>query len=170
MSTLNHLIRFCSTPILKLGVSLTMISVLSSGCEDEPPPNDPPVVIVNQASAVCEPRDGSFALMDLSFVIEDLQGSDTLLTPYVEFQSIALQVESEKLPAPTVEERAAAVETGEMLPVCEKESCRVRYTWTYRAGDENSGLLFCEDGDQLLIKIIDENTNELSFYLPVALP
>ena len=150
--------------LLTFGLTLTMFPA----CDDEPPPNDPPVLINAGAEAKCELRAGLPALMSVRFTIEDLQGSNTLLLPLVEFNNIAIEMTPTPIPAPTPEEITAAMESGAELPVCGHESCRMEYTWDYQAGAD-SALIGCEEGDRLFIRILDEDNNDKSAYLPVSL-
>ena len=145
----------------------SMIMTLLCACdEDLPSPNNPPTVIGAESYAQCERRAGDFALTEISFVIEDLEGSDTLSAPYVEFGSLSLPMVSEAIAAPTPEEVAAAEETGDTGPVCPVESCQARYTWTYQQGDSESALIGCpEDAPQIFVRIVDRDTNSKEFYL-----
>ena len=145
----------------------SVTTILLCACdEDPPPPNNAPTVIGSESFAQCERRAGDFALTEISFVIEDLEGSDTLSAPYVEFGSLSLPMEREAIAAPTPEEVVAAEEAGDMGPVCPVESCQARYTWTYQQGDSESALIGCpEDAPQIFVRIVDQDTNSKEFYL-----
>ena len=64
---------------------------------------------------LCALRDGSDALSEVNFVIEDLQGSDTLLKPYVAYRNVSIPVTESSIPAPSSEEIAAAKAEGQTL-------------------------------------------------------
>jgi hypothetical protein len=135
---------------------------------DDPPPNDSPSVIGAEVSALCERKEGALALAEISFVIEDLQGSDTLIDPYVEYRNTSIPMEATSLPAPTSEELAMARESGEELNACGAESCRMYYSWIYDRNDEEGGLISCaEDGYPVSVIIKDINNNEKSFQIIV---
>ena len=133
-------------------------------------------MIGSESYALCDRRDEAFALVEVSFVIEDLEGSDTLSAPYVEFGALQIPVEMEAIPAPTDEERTAFEEAQEaagemadnasMLPECPVESCRARYTWSYSPSDTDAALVICpEDAPDLLVRIFDRDTNSKEFFL-----
>ena len=147
--------------------SLCTVALLLCACDEEPPPpNNPPSVVNAESYAQCERREGDFALTEISFVIEDLEGSDTLSAPYVEFGSLSLPMMTEAIPALTAEEVTAAEEAGEMVDACPVESCRMRYTWMYTPGDTESALIGCpEDAPQVFVRILDRDTNSKEFFL-----
>ena len=139
---------------------------LCSCGEDAPPPNHPPTVMSTESYAQCERREGDFALTEITFVIEDLEGSDTLSTPYVEYGPLSLTMTSEPIAAPTQEEIEAAEASGSPINECPVESCQMRYSWTYLAADDESALIGCpEDAAQIFVRILDENTNSKEFFL-----
>lgn len=123
--------------------TLLTISLLVAlwGC-DEPPPPSPPVVLKGTLS--CERVGGDFILDRLELLVEDLDGTDNLLNPYVAISSIPLPLMSEILPAFTPEE-AAMNNAGP----CSAESCWVRYSWV--AGGENEMPIYCGDAGTDLV-------------------
>lgn len=150
---------------LKLGLALGALSCLACGEEEPPPPNNAPTVVGAQSYARCELRERGYALTEVNFVIEDLEGSDTLTTPYVEYNYVSIGVDVEAIPAPTAEEMMAAEERGEELATCPVESCRARYSWSYSNSTENAFIL-CPEGDDPItvsVRILDQNTNEKVF-------
>jgi hypothetical protein len=147
---------------------LLCLSTLTLGAcgEDSPPPNNAPTVVTAQSYAQCERREGDFALTEITFVIEDLEGSDTLSDPYVEFGSLSLPMTADPIAAPTEEETAAAEESENSVTTCPVESCQMRYTWIYQPGDSESALIGCpEDASQIFVRILDRNTNSKEFFL-----
>ena len=156
------------TRALCLLLCLSMLMLVACG-EDSPPPNNAPTVVTAQSYVQCERREGDFALTEITFVIEDLEGSDTLSDPYVEFGSLSLPMTADPIAAPTEEELAAAEESEESedsVTICPVESCQMRYTWIYQPGDSESALIGCpEDAPQIFVRIVDRNTNSKEFFL-----
>ncbi len=152
----HHLSLFVST------LCLILSSVFMTACGDEPA-NDAPTVIGRSTYALCSLRDGADSLSEVHFVIEDLQGSDTLLAPYVAYRNITIPVTESIIPAPTSEELSAANEAGTSLNACSVDSCQMQYSWTYNRNDEQSGLLRCDENSQIDVIIRDINNNEKEF-------
>ena len=151
----SPLIPFCLSTLL-----------LCSCGDDSPLSNHPPTVINTESYAKCERREGDFALTEITFVIEDLEGSDTLSTPYVEYGTLNLTMTSEPIVAPTQEEIEAAEASGSPINECPVESCQMRYSWTYRVADSDSALIGCPaDAPQIFVRIFDKNTNSKEFFL-----
>ena len=137
------------------------------GCED-PPPNDSPTVIGSSTFALCERKEGNYALSELQFVIEDLQGSDTLVQPFVGYRNVSIPMSETAIPAPTSEELSAAKEAGQTLKTCSSESCRMQYSWTYERNDAEGGLIRCDATEaQVEVIIKDINGNERAFKITV---
>ena len=141
-------------------VLLTILGLMACG---EGPANDAPNVIGDNTFALCALRDGAKALSEVQFVIEDLQGSNTLLTPYVAYRSVSIPMIEMTISAPSSEDIAAAKEEGLTLNSCSKESCQMQYSWTYDRNDEQSGLLRCDETSQIDVIIKDINNNEKEF-------
>ena len=166
------LLKFISGPQLPVNNRLILgliafigMSAVTSACDD-PPPNTVPTIIGDEVFALCERKEGAQALVEINFVIEDSEGSDTLLTPYVEYRGVSITVEGEPIPAPTAEELSAAKEAGVNLSSCSVESCRMRYSWTYDRNDAESGLIRCtEDVEPVYVWLKDVNDNEQSFQI-----
>ena len=141
-------------------VPLTILGLIACG---DSPANDAPTVIGANTSALCALRDGADALSEVQFVIEDLQGSDTLLSPYVAYRTISIPMTETIIPAASAEEIATAKAEGQPLNSCSKESCQIQYSWTYDRNDEQSGLLRCDENSQIEVIIKDINNNEKEF-------
>ena len=147
-------------------IILAMSSVII-GCED-PPANDPPTVIGSSTYARCERVEGEYGLSEIQFVIEDLQGSDTLVIPYVSYRNVSIEMTESTIPAATTEEISAAKEAGMKINACSKESCQMQYSWDYDRNDEASGLIRCEVNEaQVLVVIKDFNGNAKNFKINV---
>lgn len=148
-------------------ISLVCIASLIISCDD-PPPNNPPSIIGAEVSALCEREEGAFALVEVNFVIEDLEGSDTLLAPFVEYRKVPIPMEASPIPAPSPEELATAKESGVKLNSCGAESCRMHYSWTYDRGNQEHGLIRCAAEDEpVYVRLKDQNDNEQSFQILV---
>ena len=150
---------------LKLALVFGALSCVACGEEEPPPPNNAPTLIGAQSYARCELRERGYALAEVNFVVEDLEGSDTLSVPYVEYNYISLGVEFEAILAPTEEEASAAEERGEEVAVCPVESCRARYNWSYNNSPE-SAFILCPDTSEpftVSVRVLDRNTNEKAF-------
>lgn len=122
-----------------------MLISLSTGCGEEPKPNLPSFV-EGSLELLCEIESGESYLSELSFTVEDLDGSESLLTPSVELRSLSLMVEGEPL------------EVSEEESKCSVESCRTRYTWRFEASSQ--GRVSCgESGEELTatVTVSDEN-------------
>ena len=141
-------------------VPLSILGLIACG---DGPANDAPTVIDANISALCALRDGADALSEVQFVIEDLQGSDTLLSPYVAYRTVSIPMTETIIPAPSTEEIAAAKAEGQTLNSCSKDSCQIQYSWTYDRNDEQSGLLRCDENSQIDVIIKDINNNEKEF-------
>ena len=148
-----------------ISMFLSMMFFLTA-CDDGPA-NDAPTVVATNTYALCALRDGSDALSEINFVIEDLQGSDTLLQPYVAYRNVSIPVIENSIPAPSSEEIAAAKAEGQKLSSCSVDSCQMQYSWTYDRNDDQGALLRCDENSQIDVIIKDINNNEKIFKIYV---
>ena len=145
-----------------LARSLRVLTLLGAlfvgGCAEEATPNNP-TFIASEAKMICAQMGGQSYLKSLRFVAEDLDGAETLRAPSVELSTLALPMSAELIPAPTSEERAQLAESDDATILkCERESCRVRYSWSFSASEARR--VSCgADGKALVAKlaISDEN-------------
>jgi hypothetical protein len=154
------------TPLrtLRFSVALMLSLIALMGCEEDPPPPPPPnLPVLLDGQALCERRMGDYYLTEVSLLVQDYDGIDTLLAPSAELLSIALPLEPNPIPAPPPEEEEARREMlAEMAagddeiteePICMVESCQVRYVWR-QSNDEDSAPILCgADGKDVLISI-----------------
>jgi len=129
-------------PALCAALSLGGVSLF--GCAEDEPPNLPSFV-EGEAVMLCTQEGSAYYLSELSFVVEDKDGAETLLAPSVELSALSLPVESELLPA--------GEDEG-----CGVESCRVRYTWRFDASENGRVACGADEGAlSALLTISDEN-------------
>ena len=139
MMSLSPYAHRCMSPVIS---SLALSACLACGEEEQP---NLPTFVESSATMRCVFEGDTSYLSELSFIVEDLDGSDTLRAPSVELRSLSLTMEAEAL-SPSEEER------------CGLESCRVEYSWRFDAAEH--GRVSCgEDGASLTaqITISDEN-------------
>jgi hypothetical protein len=150
------------------------------GCEEEGVPPTSPQVL--SASLVCSQQGTEYYLESFSMVVEDINGSETLLDPSVEVLSVAIPLNSTPLLSAKgkanqaaeetsmmdeVEEAAEAEETDETdetdetpmnMPEVEQdsctfESCKMRYTWDIQDSSESGSILCGDDGLALVAQV-----------------
>ena len=152
----------------------------SLGCEEEGIPETSPQVL--RASLVCSQQGNDYYLESFSMVVEDSNGSETLLEPSVEVLSVALpmtstpilsakgkaaqnaaEAQEEMEPASEDEEGEEGEQSDEsdsmmdMPPAetdsCTFESCKMRYTWSAQDSSDTSPILCGEDGLALVARV-----------------
>ena len=133
---------------------LLALMVPFAGCDEEPepPPPNPPQIL--NGSLECRMLRGTYALESATFLVEDLDGVETLGEPEATVLTYQLSLTGEPIPAPMEGEGEGEAEG----PACASEACQIRYSWVRQEEVINCG----EMGDALEISLRVED--EDGFY------
>ena len=138
-----------------LGLMLT-----SLGCGEDPPPPPPNLPEILDAKLSCARLQGTYFLSEMIAQVRDYDGADSILQPSAELVTVALTLAEERIPAPSIEEEEmvreqraeAGDKEGAAEPICEVESCEVKYLWRLEDFDDVSPILCGDDGKGLSLK------------------